>query len=98
MSFSRDLNFGDWVFKLAENANTLLDAVKHGEVTYQKFEKVMYGKTDAEIIALPGFETRTVDDIIALRYALGAMHGLYLALYNGAVTQRDRMGDLIPFL
>lgn len=98
MAYSVDLNFGNWVVTTGQNGNALFQAIEDGEIAYQKFVNVMYGKTDEQIILLPGFLGRTVTDIIALRYALGAMHDFYLALNNGAVTQKDRKSDLIPFL
>jgi hypothetical protein len=99
MAYSSDLNFGDWVLEIGGRGQALISAVNAGEIDYQKWYAVTYGRTDAQVAALPQFSGRTEADITALRYALGAFHDLYTALHGaGAVSSRDRQADLVSCL
>jgi hypothetical protein len=96
---SSDREFGDWVYVAAQKADVLVPAIEAGEIEYLKWYQFSYAKSDAQIAALPGFENRTEADIAKIRLIFEAMHDFYKALHNVAtVSQRDRMGDLVPVI
>lgn len=98
MSYTNEMTFTDWTEQAGARANALIQSVNAGKVLYDKWYQLSYGKTNAQIAALPQFAGKTEADIAAMAYALGAMNELYAALHNGAVATSDRVGYLTPIL
>lgn len=92
MAYTNEMTFGDWVFAGGQRGNALIQAIEQGELLYQKWYQLSYGKSNAQIAALPQFSGKSEADIGALAYAMGALHDLYVAL---GAAQR---GYLTPVL
>lgn len=96
--YTPEMFFGEWANQAGSKANTLIDAIEAGKHLYDKWYQMSYGKTNAQIAALPQFAGKTEADIAAMAYALGVFNEMYSALHNGAVAQSDRIGYLTPIL
>jgi hypothetical protein len=96
--YTNEMAFEQWVAEAGYKGNTLVNAINAGKILYDKWYQMSYGKTDAQIAALPQFAGKTEADISAMAYAVGVFNEMYLALHNGAVAQADRAGYLTPVL
>ncbi len=97
MSYTNEMSFSEWVSQAGARANSLVQSIEQGKILYDKWYQFSYGKTNADIAALPQFN-KTEADIAAMAYALGVFKEMWEALHNVTVTQADRQGYLTPIL
>lgn len=95
MIYSNDMQWADWSFAINRLVNTstvnnLIAMVEQGKAIYDKWAALIYGLTDAQIQALPQFTSRTVEDITAMRFAVGVFKTVSDALAS-------QQAYLIPF-
>ena len=96
--YTNEMSFSDWVNEAGHKGRTLVQAVESGKILYDKWYQMSYGKTNAQIAALPQFTGKTEADISAMAYAVGVLNEMYSALHNGTVSQADRQAYLTPVL
>jgi hypothetical protein len=97
--YGNDMIWTQWTDQLMQCGGSLLSSIERGKQMYDKWAALTYGKTDAEIQALPQFATKTVADITAMRYAWGVFADIYNAMHNlSALPQANREGYLTPFI
>ena len=99
MAYSGDMQFDDWQREMQHKARTLLDSIKEGKRLYDKFYKMTYGLSDAQILELPQFlvagDVLTQAKLNELRYAVGVFNDIS----NGtALSPATRDDYLTPFL
>lgn len=95
--YTNEMTFSEWVSESGAKARAVVKAIEDGKILYDKWYQFSYGKTNAEIAALPQFN-KTEADIQTIAYAVGVFNELSAALHNGAVTTADRQGYLTPVL
>lgn len=96
--YTNEMDFSTWVNEAAYKSNAIVQAINNGKLLYDKWYQMSYGKTNAQVAALPQFSGKTEADIVTMSYALGVLNEMYAALHNGAVAQADRAGYLTPIL
>jgi hypothetical protein len=99
MAYSGDMQFGDWQREMQSKARGLLDAIKEGKRLYDKFYKMTYGLSDAQILELPQLlvagDVLTQAKLTELRYAVGVFNTLNA---GSALDPATRDDYLTPFL
>jgi hypothetical protein len=96
MPFTNTMTWDQWVASAGQVANQLETVIPGGYEVWRKFNALIYGKTDAEILALPAFSGRTQADLNDLRTGINTFKTLYDA-YRGyaALAQFDYSAYLI---
>ena len=97
--FSGDMTWMNWTDLLNQKATAIINDIQAAKACYDKWSAMTYGLTDAQIQALPQFNSRQVADITAMRYAWGVFNDMYQALFGtGVLTQTNRENYLAPFV
>lgn len=84
--YSGDMNWTNWeslLENVGQNFETSLEAAHEA---WKKWNDISYGLTDSQILALPGFSGKVLNDITKMRVAYGALKTMY-DLYHGLATQ-----------
>ena len=84
MSYTSQLTFAQWVQLLNQTTSNTVNNIKTGETLFQKWGQMVYGLSDAQILALPQLAGMAQADLNNIRYALGALDTLNTAM--NAVT------------
>lgn len=94
------MTYTQWNASFSYIAGNMWDYIKHGKDLYDKWYDYAYGKSDAQIAALPVFAGANITEaqITALKVALEQFNDLYGAMTNAAVVQKDRKVLWVPFL
>ena len=97
--YSSDMTWQNWTDLLNQKAMATMNDIQTAKAAYDKWTAMTYGLTDAQIQALPQFNSRQVADITAMRYAWGVFLDLYNALFGlAALPDVNREGYLALFV
>lgn len=98
MQFMNSMTWDQWSTSTGQTADQFETVVRNGYEAWRKFNALTYGKTDAEILALPAFAGKAQSDLASLRACINTFKTLHDA-YRGyaALNQYDYSAYLIPF-
>jgi len=98
--YSNQITGNQWMLNVSNSASNIINDINQGVVWATKFNAMIYGLTDPQILALPQIVAAgwTEADLTAVKYALGVFQDLSNALNNLPVATANRIGYLEPFV
>ena len=96
--YTTKMKADDWIAQTGLYANQVVSAADTGKLLADKWNAMVYGLTDEQILALPQLVAMTQADLTVIKYALGSLSELSNALHNIVVAQANRYAYLEPFL
>jgi hypothetical protein len=98
--YSNQITGSQWMLSISNSAANIINDINQAVIWTTKFNAMIYGLTDPQILALPQIVAAgwTEADLTAVKYALGVSQDLSNALNNLPVATANRIGYLEPFI
>ena len=96
--YSNNMTADAWLQQITIYTTQMVTAADTGKVLSDKFNAMVYGLTDAQILALPQFLAWKQADLTAVKAALSSLINMSDALHNNPIAQGDRYAYFAPFL